>query len=242
MAVGPGGFYADILLDPLNGESKHGASLTSAFTFSGKAAAGVAARSRKSPRKRMSKRCAKQPTVSVVGGVRENDPARVCRAMANGLQAMLATDALDDAAALRAAQDYVRKWWLYASWVISTGLRTGTTSSATLTSKELDDWFNYLSGKPLDSYTRATTSVMNTRFSGAVFTGWLMRTIKCPTITPQLLGLFRQSGSPHTNKMLFATDEDVGIYGDVKRFDYGRECIGPARTRISQNHRSAART
>jgi hypothetical protein len=229
--------YADILLDPLNGESKHGqVYMTSAFTFVGKARARALLRAfeQVAGPKKDDKKGARNLSLPFLSSAEccEGDPQAFAMQMANGLQAMLATDALDDAAVLRASQDYVREVVAHEVGHIM-GLRHNFAGSlgATLTSKELDDWFNdYLSGKPLDGYTNkiSSTSMMEyTVFKGAVFTGWLMRTTKTPLPHDHaaiMWGYF-DSAEARTNKMLFATDEDTAIYGDVKTFDYGRDPV-----------------
>jgi len=234
--------YADILLDPLNGESKHGqVYLTSAFSFAGKARARALLRAFQeiAGPKKDDKKGAQKLSLPFLSSAEccESDPAAFAAQMANGLQSMLATESLDDAAALRAAQDYVREVVAHEVGHIL-GLRHNFAGSlgATLTSRELDDWFNaYLTGKPLDSYTNkiATTSVMEyTVFKGAVFTGWLIRTVKHPMPHDHAAIAWGYFDSPEarTNKMLFATDEDVGVYGDVKRFDYGPDPVISAYT------------
>ncbi len=171
----------------------------------------------------------------------ESDPQAFALQMANGLQAMLATDGLNDAAVLRASQDYVREVIAHEVGHVL-GLRHNFAGSlgATLTSKELDDWFNaYLAGQPLDAYTNkiATTSEMEyTVFKGAVFTGWLMRTVKAPLPHDHAAIMWGYFDSPEarTNKMLFATDEDVGRFGDVRPFDYGRDPVVSDYTEIAK--------
>ncbi len=113
------------------------------------------------------------------------------------------------------------------------GLRHNFAGSlaATLTSKELDDWFKaYLTGQPLDAYTNklASSSMMEyTVFKGAVFTGWRMRTFKepLPHDRAAIRWGYYDSEEARTNKMLFATDEDTMRYGDVRTFDYGPDPV-----------------
>jgi hypothetical protein len=238
--------YADILLDPLNGESKHGqVYMTSAFTFVGEARARALLRAfeEAAKPKKDGQKGAQSLGLPFLNSAEccESDPQAFALQMANGLQAMLATDGLNDAAVLRASQDYVREVIAHEVGHVL-GLRHNFAGSlgATLTSKELDDWFNtYLAGQPLDAYTNkiATTSEMEyTVFKGAVFTGWLMRTVKQPLPHDHAAIMWGYFNSPEarTNKMLFATDEDVGRYGDVQGFDYGRDPVVSDYTEIAK--------
>jgi hypothetical protein len=238
--------YADVLLDPLNGESKHGqVYLTSAFTFAGKARARALLRAfhEIAGPKKDDKKGTQLITLPFLRSAEccESDPSEFAAQMATGLEDMLATDDLDDAAALRASQDYVRQVVAHEVGHVL-GLRHNFAGSlgATLTSQELDHWFeDYLAGKPLDSYTNkiATTSVMEyTVFKGAVFTGWLIRTVKQPMPHDHAAIAWGYADSPEarTNKMLFATDEDVGVYGDVRRFDYGPDPVISAHTETAK--------
>ncbi len=229
--------YADILLDPLNGESKHGqVYMTSAFTFLGEARARAALRAFQEvakPKKDGTKSAVNLglPFLSSAECC-EGDPQAFAAQMANGLDAMLATDGLTDKAVLSASQDYVREVIAHEVGHVL-GLRHNFAGSlgATLTSKEMDDWFTaYLTGKPLDAYTNkiASTSEMEyTVFKGSVFTGWAMRTTKkaLPHDRAAIQWGYYDSPEARTNKMLFATDDDVGTYGDVRTFDYGTEPV-----------------
>src|SRR6185503_16189947 len=111
----------------------------------------------------------------------EMDPVEFAHQYATGLESMLADGGFDDDAAKRASQDYVRQVVAHEVGHVL-GLRHNFAGSlaATLSRKELDDWFkDYITGKALDTYTNklASTSMMEyTVFKGAVFTGWQIRT------------------------------------------------------------------
>jgi hypothetical protein len=112
--------------------------------------------------------------------------------------------------------------------------------SATLTRKDLDDWFkDYVTGKSLDAYTNklASSSMMEyTIFKGAVFTGWQIRTGQdaLPHDRAAIAWGYSNSNEVRDKKMLFATDDDVGQYGDVRRFDYGTNPVVSAYSEIAQ--------
>jgi hypothetical protein len=229
--------YADLLADPLSGDAKHGqAYITSAFSYLGKARARALLRAmvEMADAKKDVKKSPAQLSVPFLGEAAgcEMDPQAFAQQMAYGLQELLASDQLTDEAVLRVSQDYVREVVAHEVGHIL-GLRHNFAGSlgASLTSKELDDWFNaYLTGKPLDAYTNkiATTSVMEyTIFKGAVFTSWQIRTGKQPLPHDRAAIHWGYFDSPEarTNKMLFGTDEDTAIYGDVRTFDYGPEPV-----------------
>ncbi len=229
--------YADVLADPLNGQSLHGqAYLTSAFTFLGKARARALLRAmtEMAEAKKDDKKGAAHwgvPFLNSAAGC-QTDVRAYAAEMAHGLGDMLASDQLTDAAALRVSQDYLRQVVAHEVGHI-VGLRHNFAGSlaSNLSHKELDDWFRaYLLGQSLDAYTNklVSSSLMEyTVFKASVFIGWQMRT------TAQILphdraairwGYF-DSPEARTNKLLFATDEDTQRYGDVRTFDYGPEPV-----------------
>jgi hypothetical protein len=231
--------YADVLMDPLSGESEHGqAYITSVFAFSGRASARVLLRSMEElaePKKGDTKRKeALRRALPFLNSqpVCEVDPRLFAQQMTHSLEEVLASDALTDEAILRVSQDYVREVVSHEVGHVL-GLRHNFAGSlaATLTDKELDDWFkDYLTGKPLNAYTNklTTSSVMDYNIlKSAAFIGWRMRTLKeaLPHDRAAIAWGYFDQTEVRDKKMFFGTDEDIARYGDVKQFDYGTEPV-----------------
>ncbi len=241
--------YADVLLDPITGESGHGqAYITSVFAFAGKSRARALLRAMLDLAE-AKKDGGKKDGASLRLGVPflssapscQVDRAAFAQQMVQGLQELLANDKLTDEAALRVSQDYVRETVAHEVGHIL-GLRHNFVGSlaATLSRKELDDWFKaYVSGQNCDAYTNriVSSSMMEyTIFKGAVFEGWLMRQNKepLPHDRAAIAWGYLNSSEPRDKRMLFATDDDTGRYGDVRTFDYGTNPVVNAYSELAQ--------
>ncbi len=238
--------YADILLDPLNGESKHGqAYITSVFAIGGRARARSTLRAmidlagggeKKAEKKDGDpKKLTASPFGSFFFGTEtacQVDVPAYAAEVAKGLQDLLANDQLTDEAVLRASQDYVRHTVAHEVGHVL-GLRHNFAGSlgATLTHQDLDDWFKaYLVNTNLESYTNkvGSSSVMEySVFKARVFDGWKIRTLKdaLPYDKAAIQWGYFDSKEPVEKKMLFGTDGDAYRYSDVAPFDYGPDPV-----------------
>lgn len=231
--------YADVLMDPLSGESEHGqAYITSVFAFAGRADARLLLRSMEEmaePKKDGKKNAADlRHSLPFLNSTPmcEVDQQAFAQQLATGIQDVLTNDALSDAAILHLSQDYVREVVSHEVGHVL-GLRHNFAGSleGNLTRNELDDWCRaYVTGKSLDAYTNKipSSTVMDYNdFKAAAFIGWRIRTLKEPL--PYDRGSigwgYFDSHEAREKKMFFGTDEQVFRYNDVRRFDYGPDPV-----------------
>jgi len=248
--------YADILVDPRTGGSRHGqAYMTSTFAIGGKARARSLLRAMRSvidAKEAKEPKDPKEPKHEVAVGERESDShagvggsglfssSSLCqvdhyafaRQLAAGLESLLAEGKLDDAAALSAAQDYVRQVVAHEVGHVL-GLRHNFAGSlaANVNAQELDSWFkSYVTNANTQvmSDKLTTSSVMEyTVLKSSIFVGSKIRTTKeaLPYDKAAIQWGYYDSTEPRDKKMLFGTDDHVGRYGDLRRFDYGVEPV-----------------
>lgn len=243
--------YADVLIDPLTGQSMHGqAYMTSVFAIGGVQRARILLRQMKLLEAKKEKKADKddgdddkevEPGMSArllglplfrTTASCDCDMAEFAEQYAHGLEALLESGEATDGAILRASQDYVRHVTAHEVGHVI-GLRHNFAGSiaANVSPKALDEWFQAYITQEKDPETKeqyTTTSVMEySVFTSAVFSGCRMRT------TAEILphdraairwGYFNEQ-TVKEKKMLFATDDDVGTWADVQRFDYGAEPV-----------------
>ena len=251
-----GSAYADILVDPRTGDSLHGqAYMTSVFAVSGRARARAALRSMREliegkkdakDGKGDSKYLWPQMGLPILESATACEVNLVAFAhqYAAGLEELLASESLTDAAALRASQDYVCEVVAHeVGHVLGLRHNFGGSLAATMTPKELDEWFQaYVAGKGLEAWTNriSSSSMMEySVFKAGAFIGWLVRSSDrvLPHDKAAIQWGYFDDKTAQEQKLLFATDQDAARFGDVRTFDYGARPIIAGYNEISSTLR-----
>ena len=239
-----GSAYADVLIDPRTGASQHGqAYMTSVFAIGGRARARALLRAMRSvtdakpvtPVKSATGEPLPNPTslsIPFLSSARacEMDPVEFAQQYAAGLESMLADGGFDDDAAKRSSQDYVRQVVAHEVGHVL-GLRHNFAGSlaATLNHKQLDEWFkSYVTNDNTQVYAEglSTSSIMEyTVLKASIYAGSKIR--KTKEVLPHDKAAIRwgyfNDTEASSKKMLFGTDQDVAVFADLQRFDYGVE-------------------
>jgi len=232
--------YADVIVDPRSGASQRGqAFMTSTFSFTGRARARALLRNMRSvtanppapaPKKFGEGAMSEHGAFFSNARACETDVVAFAESFAAGLEAALADPKFSDAAAKRVAGDYVREVVAHeVGHVLGLRHNFGASVSATLTQKELSEWFSaYIADDETKVHADRvpSASVMDyLDLKSAALVGRKIR--KTTEILPYDNAAIRwgylASNEVVDKRMLFGTDQDVQTYGDVAPFDYGNE-------------------
>lgn len=250
-----GSAYADVLADPRTGEAKHGqAYMTSVFAVGGRSRARAVLRSLwdliEASQKQRGGDSEKSGELDLGvpwfhgDSLCQSDPLDFAVQYAKGLEEILSNEDLTDEVVLRVSQDYVLKTVAHEVGHVL-GLRHNFAGSIenTITLKELDDFFKaYVSGEDLDKFSDklASTSIMEYGvFKARLFNGWRIRTNAEPLPHDRAAIQWGYFGSqePIQERMLFGTDDHVGVYGDVDRNDQGPDPVVAAYEEVAEQLR-----
>ena len=246
--------YADILVDPITGESQRGqAYMTSTFAISGKSRAREILR-----RMRAIEEKAEKDRENDDG--EETDPetfhpwshSTVCQVSrqafakqyADGLEKVLSEPDVSDEMVLQMSQDYIRGVVAHEVGHVL-GLRHNFAGSldSTVSHERLDQWLKaYLKKEDLSAYENDYTSnsMMEYQvFPAMALTGSKMRTTE--TVLPHDRGAIQwgyyDDREIAEKKTLFASDDDTFRWDDVNVFDYGKDPVVTAYANISDTVR-----
>jgi len=243
--------YADILVDPITGESQRGqAYMTSTFAISGKARARQLLRRMRAIVEEEEEKEEKDDD----GEKPEESPfwahSTVCQVphhafakqYADGLEKVLADPGVSDEMVLQMSQDYVRGIVAHEVGHVL-GLRHNFAGSldSTVSHARLDKWLKaYLNEEDLAEYENDYTSnsMMEYQvFPAMALTGSKMRTTD--TVLPHDRGAIQwgyyDDPDVAEKKTLFASDDDARRWNDVTTFDYGKDPVVTAYANIADS-------
>ncbi|MEI6715809.1 MAG: zinc-dependent metalloprotease [Verrucomicrobiota bacterium] len=247
--------YADLLVDPKTGQSLHGqAYIHSAFAVVGRArvrsqlrAMRVAGEGKLNAYRQSQSESGHREDGHGLslskdgergGGILspahscDLDPGEFARSFAVGLEAILSEESLDENSTKRISQDYVRAVIAHEVGHIL-GLRHNFAGSleCTMTRKELDDWFKAYTKDdqtPVSEERVSTSSIMEyTGLKASVYAGAQIRKTKgaLPHDRATIRWGYLDDTEAMDKKLLFGTDQDATVYGDVLPGDYGVEPV-----------------
>ena len=241
--------YADVLVDPLTGESKRGqAYMTSVFGIGGKARARVLLRTMRAFLKEHDHEHEEEETAEhdhpswPSSSVCYEDPVAFAAMFADGLEGLLADADLTDEAVLRFSQDYVLNTVAHEVGHVL-GLRHNFAGSlaTTMNRNELNQWVkDYVLNEDLDQYLNKITSssVMDYQsFKARAFTGFRMRASGEPLPHDRAAihwGYYDDEEAIEKN-MFFGTDDEVSRWGDVNRSDFGADPVVAAYADLAES-------
>ena len=243
--------YADILVDPITGESQRGqAYMTSVFAISGKASARRILRRMRA----LAQEEEEGDDDPKDGGEKERGRAAfwlhstIChfptqafaKQYAEGLEAVLAHPDASDEMVLQMSQDYVRAIVAHEVGHVL-GLRHNFAGSldTTVSHERLEKWLHaYLKQEDLSEFENDYTanSIMDYQvFVAAALTGAKMRTTE--TVLPHdrraILWGYYDDREVAEKKTLYAADRDSSTWDDVNVFDYGADPVVTSYAAIS---------
>ncbi len=243
--------YADILVDPVTGESQRGqAYMTSTFAISGKARARQILRRMRAIAEEEEKKSEDEE-----GEEKPEEHSHslwphstVCQVpyhafakqYADGLEKVLSDPGVSDEMVLQMSQDYVRGIVAHEVGHVL-GLRHNFAGSldSTVSHARLDQWLKaYLNKEDLSEYENDYTSnsMMEYQvFPAMALTGSKMRTTD--TVLPHDKGAIQwgyyDDPAVADEETLFASDDDAFRWSDVTTFDYGKDPVVTAYANIA---------
>lgn len=223
--------YADVLANPLTGESLHGqVYMTSVFAFKSKERVrrlirllSLQAENTEKKKEGMIVPNFSKPLVSCG----KYSDARYASQLQSSLSAILAVEGISEEAILRVSQDYVREVIGHeVGHVLGLRHNFAGTDASNMTPNEKNEWLEkYLKDQAvLDESKVPVTTVMDYSTPiDAYYAGWYMRKASkaLPYDHAAIQWGYFDDEKVRQEKFLFCTDDHVESYSDCNRFDLG---------------------